>query len=279
MDAEFRILQMAHVPKPRFFYKGFPEDVRFRNHSVPESLEIAKGTLYEAWYRALRASPYMAAALDSGIWPSQAAQATYNIFGDLRGTNFPEWWVGGGYRLFAEQRAFRRVSVLRERQAVDENTTEGAATIHLEVPLDVSPVTLKRQFDQLLREHHPHYRDFDRWQVSTAQMRLENRKLTSVSINLYLDVYEHWTAGAALEGQQVRLYEIGEALRLDPKSIVLKSDPPSFATDKHLKMSLLVSDYLEKAKNLVAHATEGRFPCVDAHEWVKRKSRARSESA
>jgi hypothetical protein len=270
---------MAHVPKPRFFYKGFPEDVRFRNHSVPESLEIAKGTLYEAWYRALRASPYVAEALKSGVWPSQAANETHKIFGDLRGTNFADWWISGGYHLFAEQRAFRQVSVLPKQYASEANNERGGVAIRLEVPLDVSPATLKRQFDQLLREHHPHYRDFDRWRVSTAQVRLENRKLTSVSINLYLDVYEHWIAGAALEGQQVRLYEIGEALRLDPKSMVLKSDPPSFATDKHLKMSLLVSDYLEKAKNLVAHATEGRFPCVDAHEWVKRKSRTRSELA
>jgi len=70
------------------------------------------------------------------------------------------------------------------------------------------------------------------------------------------------------------LYEIGEELRLDPKNTVLRSDPPRFASAKHLKMSLLVSDYLEKAKNLVAHATEGRFPCTDDHRWIPRRNRA-----
>ena len=38
---------------PAFFFKGFPEDVRFRHHTIPDSLEHAKGTLYEAWFNAI----------------------------------------------------------------------------------------------------------------------------------------------------------------------------------------------------------------------------------
>jgi hypothetical protein len=260
--------------KPRFFFKGFPEDVRFRAHTVPEALEIAKGTLYEAWFTALQLSPYLAQAIDSGQWPSLAAQETHELFGDLRTTTFDAWWVACGHALFAEQRAFRRVCVNEPTQGQQPSASGSAASISLEIPLDVSPVTLKRQFDQLLREHHPHYRDFDRWRASTAPVRLENRKLTSVSINLYLEVYRCWLAKGGFSGQEVRLYEIGEELRLDPKNTVLRSDPPRFASAKHLKMSLLVSDYLEKAKNLVAHATEGRFPCTDDHPWVPRRTRA-----
>jgi hypothetical protein len=39
-------------------------------------------------------------------------------------------------------------------------------------------------------------------------------------------------------------------------------------------MSLIVSEYLGKAKNLIAHASEGRFPCTDDHDWVERSKRA-----
>ena len=48
-------------PKPgqaTLFFKGFPEDVRFKSYSIPESLERAKGTLYETWFNTLQLSPY-----------------------------------------------------------------------------------------------------------------------------------------------------------------------------------------------------------------------------
>lgn len=260
---------MTDLPKPRFFYKGFPEDVRFRAHTVPQSLEIAKGTLYQAWFDALQLSPYYAKAIDTGIWPSEEVQQTYKTFGDLRQTDFDRWWVGKGHSLFAEQHAFRRVLVT---DASDESGHIGP-TLKLEIPLNVSPATLKRQFDELLKEHHPHYKDFDRWKASSAPMRMENRKLTSVSINLYLQVYRRWVDKGGLI-KDVHLFEIGEELGLDPKNVVLRTDYPKEASAKHLKMSLMVTEYLEKAKNLVAHATEGRFPCVDDHPWIERKSRA-----
>jgi len=40
-------MKTGDLPKLGFFFKGFPEDVRFRRHTVPEALEIAKGTMYE----------------------------------------------------------------------------------------------------------------------------------------------------------------------------------------------------------------------------------------
>jgi hypothetical protein len=264
---------MSRLPKPTFFFKGFPDDVRFRAHSVPESLEIATGTLYQAWFDALQLSPYYAHAIDTGDWPSSQTKQTFETFGDLRQTTFDQWWVGRGHALFAEKHAFRRVEVKDSR---DDRGRLGPS-ISLEIPLTVSPATLKRQFDALLREHHPHYKDFDRWQASSAQVRLENRKLTSVSINLYLQVYRCWIYKGGLE-REVHLFEIGEELGLDPKHKVLRTDFPREASAKHLKMSLLVTEYLEKAKNLVAHATEGRFPCTDDHPWIKRRTRAPRKS-
>lgn len=261
-------MKNSHPPKPKLFFKGFPEDVRFRGHTVPESLELARGSLYQAWFDALQLSPFYADGIDNGLWRSDEARDTYQVFGDLRELTFDHWWVERGYKVFAEQHDFRRVVVSKEP---GQYGSEGPS-ISLEIPLNVSPATLKRQFDSLLREHHPHYRDFDRWQASTARVRFENRKLTSVSINLYLKVYRYWLESQATGG--VQLYEIGEALNLDPKHKVLRSDYPREASAKHLKMSLLVTEYLEKSKNLVAHATEGRFPCTDNHEWIERKSRA-----
>lgn len=257
-------MKNSDLPKLGFFFKGFPEDVRFRRHTVPESLEIARGTLYETWYRCIKASPYMAEAQSHLEYRSSWHEKTHMLFGDLQGTTFDSWWLDRGYRLFSEQTDFKKIAV----QGTAGGSEDGQSLM-LRIPLTVSPTTLRDQFDDLLRQHHPHYRNFDRWKHSTAQARLKSSRLTSVSLNLYMDVYEHWAANPKLQ-----LYAIGEQLQLNPKLVVKRTDLSEVVKDKHLQMSLLVSEYLGKAKNLVAHASEGRFPCTDDHEWVERTTRA-----
>jgi len=148
--------------------------------------------------------------------------------------------------------------------------------LHLEIPLNVSPKTLRAQFDNLLELHHPHYKDFDRWQASTAPVRMESRKLTSVSLNICLDVYRSFIEKS--KQGEASLYDIGVELRINPKFVVAHNELPVFAAEKRIKMAAAVSEYLEKAKNLVAHATEGRFPCTDNHHWIERQTRAPRKS-
>lgn len=255
------------LPKLGFFFKGFPKDVRFRRHTVPESLELVRGTLYEAWYRAVKLSPYMAEAIDTGRWRSDEQQANFNHFGELRGTTFDQWWVTVGYEIFREPEGFKRISIKQSDQpSVGESLT-------VEIPLTVSPATLKAQFDQLLRDKHPYYARFDRWKFSEAERKMRTSKLTSQSLNLYLDVYECWQALQA-ETPDVHLYEVGEKMRLNSRFIVNGQDRKADVKEKHLQMSLMVSEYLEKAKNLIAHASEGVFPCTENHEWIERGTRA-----
>jgi hypothetical protein len=143
--------------------------------------------------------------------------------------------------------------------------------LKIEIPLNVSPKTLRDQFNDLLELHHPEFKNFNRWKASTAILPLENRKLTSASLNLCLTVYK-----AYLESQDQAdngLYEIGVALKLNPKLVINSKDQPNDIADKKLRMGGIVSEHLEKAKNLVAHATECIFPCVEDHHWVERKTR------
>ena len=269
------IVKRAVKPKPgqaSLFFKGFPEDVRFKSYSIPESLERAKGTLYETWFNALQLSPYYQAICEGGQYPSDEAKRTYELFGDVRDTTFDTWWIEVGYGIFAEKKPFNKVSVNNQTNSFGEDVK----VLHLEIPLNVSPKTLRAQFDNLLELHHPHYRDFDRWQASTAPVRMESRKLTSVSLNICLDVYRSFIEKS--KQGDVQLYEIGEELKINPKYAVKHSDRPAEIAEKHIKMSSAVSEYLEKAKNLVAHATEGRFPCTDNHHWIERQTRAPRKS-
>lgn len=256
----------------QLFFKGFPEDVRFKSHTIPESLERAKGTLYETWLNALQLSPHYQTICETKEFPSDEAKRTYELFGDLRNVTFDTWWIEVGYGIFAEKKPFNKVAVNNQ---IDD-FGEDVKVLHLEIPLNVSPKTLRAQFDNLLELHHPHYKDFDRWQASTAPVRMESRKLTSVSLNICLDVYRLFLEKSK-QGEAL-LYEIGEELRINPKLDVVHSDRAIEVNEKRIKMSSSVSEYLEKAKNLVAHATEGRFPCTDNHPWIERQSRSPRKS-
>lgn len=256
----------------QLFFKGFPEDVRFKSYSIPESLERAKGTLYETWFNALQLSTYYQTICETKEFPSEEAKRTFELFGDLRNTSFDTWWIEVGYGIFAEKKPFNKVSVNNERDSFGEDVK----ILRLEIPLNVSPKTLRAQFDNLLELHHPHYKDFDRWHASTAPVRMESRKLTSVSLNICLDVYRAFIEKS--KQGDVQLYEIGEELKINPKYAVKHSDRPAEIAEKHIKMSSAVSEYFEKAKNLVAHATEGRFPCTDNHHWIERQTRAPRKS-
>jgi len=233
------IVKRAAKPKPgqaSLFFKGFPEDVRFKSYSIPESLERAKGTLYETWFNALQLSPYYQAICEGGQYPSDEAKRTYELFGDVRNTTFDIWWIEVGYGIFAEKKPFNKVSVNNQTNSFGEDVK----VLHLEIPLNVSPKTLRAQFDNLLELHHPHYKDFDRWQASTASMRMESRKLTSVSLNICLDVYRSFIEKS--KQGDVQLYEIGEELKINPKYAVKHSDRPAEIAEKHIKMSSAVSE-------------------------------------
>ena len=262
-------MKFDQLPKPAFYFKGFPEDVRFRRHTVPDSLNAAKGTLYEAWYRCLKQSPYLANAIDTGVWQSEKLRTTYELFGDLRVTTFDEWWVDVGFNLFCEGKNFRRISVPDETEDVPENT------IRFDVPLNVSPATLKAQFNQLLKKHHPHYRQFDRWQQSTAKVSMKASKLTSDSINLYLQAFEVQQE-LRKTNPNVKLYEVGEAMNADPSQIIKSTDTDVQIKDKHFFMSQKVTEFIGRARDLIANASEGVFPSTEAHAWVERSTRAPS---
>ena len=101
---------------------------------------------------------------------------------------------------------------------------------------------------------------------------MQSKKLTSASLDLCLEVYKSYL-DKFKQGEPV-LYEIGEELRINPKLKVLHTDRPAEVAEKRVKMSSAVSEYLEKAKNLVAFATEGMFPCTDNHRWIPRQTRS-----
>lgn len=249
--------------------KAFPKPFRIDGVTVSRSLELAKKSLYEAWFNALVLSPFYQDAIKTNTFLSPGVKRTYDLFGNLNGITFEKWWSNGGYRIFKEIKPFNRVSVGKKYNQCGENIP----VLLLEIPLDVSPQLLREQIEKLLKEHHPNYKKYDRWKTSTAKAKLKATRLTFQSIDICLRVYKKY-----LEMQKkgdVPLYKIGEDLKLNPKLNVLPTDLKAIASMKKIKMSNAVSEYLEKAKNLIAHATECNFPVTTDHPWYQKKKRAK----
>jgi len=81
------------------------------SYSIPESLERAKGTLYETWFNALQLSPYYQTMWETKEFPSDDSKRTFELFGDLRNVSFDTWWIEVGYGIFAEKKPFNKVSI------------------------------------------------------------------------------------------------------------------------------------------------------------------------
>ena len=258
----------------RFFFKGLPADGRFEAHTVAESADLAAGTLYEAWFRALQLSPYIAEGVDHGLWRSDRVREIHREFGDLRGQNFREWWIQQGHQLFAEERGYVPLRVAEEWPIdVVEAELVREDILRLEVPLTLSPVMLREQFDAILREHHKHYADYDRWKTSTARKKLQTRRFKDRDVMRCLDVYQRWSARSGT-GRE-RLYKIGQAAGIAPAYHPVTRDRPNIRKDdsgailvKQEKLSKETWRHLAKAKLIIANASEGNFPCADPHRWV-----------
>ncbi len=247
--------------------KAFPKPFRINGVSVSKSLELAKKSLYEAWFNALVLSPFYQEAIKTNTFISPGVKRTYDLFGNLNGITFEKWWTNGGYKIFMETKPFNRISIEKKLNQFGESIP----VLSVEIPLDVSPQLLREQIEELLKKHHPNYKKFDRWKNSTAKAKLKATRLTFQSIDICLQVYKKY-----LEMDKtgnVLLYKIGEDLKLNPKLNVLPTDLKAIASIKKIKMSNTVSEYLEKAKNIVAHATECNFPVTADHPWYQKKKR------
>ena len=135
-----------------YFYKGLPYENEIFGFTLEASAAKSKGTMYEAWFDLLKASPWYG-KMASGNFPSEKAKKTWDGFKDLSNITFEEWWKKRGYKIFAEKVPYQKVEPItlgyKIKTAKDENAIP---VLHLEVPLNLHPDALKKQFTEILSD-------------------------------------------------------------------------------------------------------------------------------
>jgi hypothetical protein len=253
-----------------YFYKGLPYENEIFGFTLEASAAKSKGTMYEAWFDLLKASPWYG-KMASGNFPSEKAKKTWDGFKDLSNITFEEWWKKRGYKIFAEKVPYQKVEPItlgyKIKTAKDENAIP---VLHLEVPLNLHPDALKKQFTEILQRQEALYRSdrFNRWDHSRADFHLvRDGKLDYSDIKFRLDLYAEFQIEKVKPGFQKNLFA-------QKKGLVRHIGLNDHLTNQYTKeLNDSLDHLIEQILSLMAHATEGRFPDATTHTWVKELKR------
>jgi len=256
-----------------FYYKGLmDEDEHFRPHTPEKSAERAEGTMYEAWFDALKASHWYMAMCEGGEPPTNAAQVCFQNFGDIRPYSFKKWWMDVGYQIFAEQTRYEDVQVheVSAKVKLKYNKKTGALNnLFLEIPTNIHPRKLREQFEDILEKHSRYFEHNNRFAESDAPVTFDrDSKLNYKTIMLWLKVYKLVEAERSKK-HGASLAEICRDMELRP-SLLKEFGYRTVIDDPEVKQKAAsaVSDYYKKALRLIANATEMRFPCTEENEHL-----------
>lgn len=235
--------------------KGIRGSLR-RPLSAEKELEATEGSLYQQWWRCLRASKaYLECCdLDGRNHP---LAATYEKFEDVR-MPWRRWWPDVGRRIFSERLDYPKVRAYTGRKSRDVTTEPGF--LILEVPLGLTRVTILEQINDILAEHHEG-RNLDVWAQSSAKVKLHKSRLQIKTLPKLVEVAE-----ILFREPDILLYDL--AVKAELAEVHLGRSVQEALTDReeHQRREMAASRYKAQATNLVFHAARGKFPCVDDPE-------------
>jgi hypothetical protein len=249
-----------------YFYKGLPYENEVFGFTLEASTSKSKGTMYEAWFDLLKASPWYS-QMATGSYPSKQAENTWKGFGDLSEITFSDWWKDRGYKIFAEKVPYRKIErIVLNYKIKPSKDINAIPVLHLEVPLNLQPSELKRQFGEILARQEELYLSdrFNRWDHSRADFHLvRDGKLDYSDIKFRLDLYAEFQAEKKKPGFKKNVFAQERKL----VSHITIDDHLTNQYTKELNDSL--DHLIEQTLSLMAHATEGHFPETMPHSWVK----------
>jgi len=215
---------------------------------------------YYWWWQYLRRnSDYMACCERGG---KGALASLYKDFGDVRSDNFRSWWGApnnkGDY-LFAEQ----PISIsVQKIDAAESASVMGSDVMVVAVNLQLGRRHLQKKFADLLQREHKGKRGRKSLQTaqSTARYPL-HRNFTQHSLKLMLMAYDAVTENQSLpKEQKLKLWQIGESLKLVPTAMPHKWDNHYDVRKKHATMTMTVSRYIKQARAIIQNTARGEFP-------------------
>jgi len=242
----------------RFFLAKHP---LIGTKSKPAALHLQQRSPYYWWWAYLRRNAAYIACCESGGEGELAA--LYKDFGDVRGEEFRTWWGAPSNRgayLFLEQALELSVQKIDTPQDWDERWGDNVMVVA--VNLELGRRKAQKQFADLLQQASFSKRGRKSLSktLSTARYSL-HRNFSASNLNVMLSVYDAVTANNALpKDKRLKLWEIGESLKLVKTAMPAKYDNAYDRVDKHKVMTMTVSRHYNTAKAIIANTANGQFP-------------------
>ena len=256
-----------------FCFKGLSPEDRIYPKTPEESAKLAKGTMYEAWFDTLKVSPWYNKIAKTGEFPSDRARETWQHFGDLRQVSFTTWWKSTGFNIFAEKVPYRPIAEANIQHDVlrDEKDESKPPILRLDIPLNLSPQELERQFKEILSKHRNYLGEveYERWRHSTAEVGLSrDAKLYYTTIKQSLDLFVSYER--LKQERDITLHEFAFEMKLIPGKLKGIKDRRLLFADVEYRTSLsnAARDRLKVVRNIMANATELDFPNPERHRWT-----------
>lgn len=216
--------------------------------AVPLKAGLAQSYL-GAWFETLKQSAHYTQISRTGLFGTEAAAETYRLFGPVEHLTFDQWWVIRGRQAFGAGEFAVTRDCLVQYQAEQDNfrlTFHYSARAYGNSSRLLDALELARCACGKLLSLRPVVWPFFRCRVSPAAV------LRSLDVLRACD--------AASRQGRVRLYEIGERLKLNRAAAALPGDGGVLLADKHTAMSKLVCAERRRGALLSGNAALGLFP-------------------
>jgi len=236
--------------------------------------------MYFYWFKALQLSPWYSNMERGEPSPSDQAAVTFALFGAVSNTTFDKWWMKTGFEIFAEKIPYNPVSKIDAEYVVKTSKSGNAPDIlKVAFPMNLDNTALIEAFKNLLEKYRGSpLREFDRFAHSTAAAHEYRESRVAVSsLKNSLGWYEKWTV-AKVQDPELTMADFAIDNKVNPELSRKFSTKGARDTYRELFANAL-SSHIKFSKNLMAHATEGTFPCATEHPLTRGPSRNRRREA
>jgi hypothetical protein len=233
----------------------------FGRGKKPLGVSYQQRSPYYWWWEFLRRNDAYRACCAAG--GTGALAGLYADFGVVSNDNFKEWWTQHGFRLFAEKAKPVKLAELDTPADWDSSWTKDSVMV-VAVPLDIPKRNLQGFFAELLKKRHGGKRgrkalsDAD---ASNARYPL-HRNVSIHTLRIQLAVYDAVLAARASD-KKITLAQIGERLKLVPKSNKRTEGEVMDAARRRSVLAATVSRHFKDAQRIIANTAKGQFPNSD----------------
>lgn len=235
-------------------FKELPGGLR-RRQSQDQEWVKAKETLYYQWFRCLNASKeYLECCKKEGKGHELAD--TYALFGNVD-ISWAQWWQKTGRALFSERRQYPKVRVINSNDQVRKIDAESKDFVILDIPLNVTRVTLLKQINDIFDQLHPG-KDLKIRAQSSAQVLLEDTKLQHKTIPLLTDVAE-----ILYKTPDIQLYQLAQKAKLAERHLGRSTSESLSEREERQRREMAASNYKKNAERLVYNAARLKFPSIE----------------